>query len=156
MKKLNLLLGILIGLTILSCSTDEKNDNPELSMAELLIQNSPWAFDHYELINIIDAGNSDFTQTDIENDVNSRENSTILTFNQNGIGFVSISGGGTVNWNWEIINGNQLKLIHNEANSSILENLSVSSTQLIFDVESVTYDQNVHYEVLHNGKYFYE
>ncbi|NCO64935.1 MAG: hypothetical protein COZ17_13945 [Flavobacteriaceae bacterium CG_4_10_14_3_um_filter_33_47] len=155
MKKQNLLLAIIIGFLSLACSSDN-NDEPQLSIKDLLTQGSPWTFNHYEMINIIDAGSSNFTQTDIQNDVNSRENGTVITFNQNGTGSVFIPNEGTDNWDWEIINGNQLKLTFDGINSDILENLNVSSNQLIIETESVSYDEDVQYEVLHNGKYYYE
>jgi len=156
MKKLNLILGILIGFTILSCSSDNDSNDPESTMSELLIQGSPWTFDHYEMVNIIDAGNSNFTQTDIENDVNLRENGITLTFNQNGICLVTIPNYGTDNWNWEIANSNQLKLTFEGAYTNIFENLNVSSNQLIFEGQSVSYDVSVQYEVMHYGKYYYK
>ena len=59
MKKLNLFIGLLIGLMIFSCSSDN-NDEPQLTVEELLVQGSPWTFDHYEMINIIDLGNSNY------------------------------------------------------------------------------------------------
>jgi hypothetical protein len=155
MKKLNLVLGILIGLMIFSCSSDS-NDEPQLTLEELLIQGSPWTFSHYEMLNIIDAGNSSFDQADIENDINQNNNGEIVTFNNDGTGSDFIPNHGTDLWNWEIINGNQLKITFDGGNSDVIENISTTSSQMIIEIESVSYDEQAQYEVLHNGKYIYE
>jgi len=156
MKKLNLLLIIFIVLSILACSSDDNNDT-QFSKEELLIQNSPWTFNHYEMINIVDAGNSDFTQTDIETDINQVVSGNVLTFNSNGTGSSFTPGEGTDTWQWEIINNNQLKILFDgTTESSTFENLNVSSSQLVIESESVSYDAVVGFEVLHYGKFFYE
>ncbi len=158
MKKLNLLLSILIGLTILSCTSDDDNDSPQTSMSELLTQNSPWTFNHFEMINIIDSGNSNFTQQDIETNINQEVNGQTVGFNSDGTGYTTIQGNVESNWEWEIVNGNQLKIIFDLANNEteVYENFSVSSTELVLDYQAVSYDENAMYEVLHYGKYFYD
>jgi hypothetical protein len=159
MKKLNLLLGIIIGLTILSCSSDDNNDNEELSMSELLTQNSPWTFDHYEMLSILDSGNSDLTQTEIENETDIAYAGQVLTFNSDGTGnatFPSDQEDDNEIWQWQIINENQLQLTFDGGQTSILENITVSNSQLTIQIESVTYDEDVTYEVLHLGNFFYE
>lgn len=157
MKKLNLLIGILVGLTILSCSSDDNNDNLQLSMSELLTKNSPWTFDRYEMLNIIDAGNSDFTKSEIENEINLLYNEQILNFNADGTGSaVFPNDEADIIWQWKIVNENQLQLSYEAGDSNIIENISVSNSQLIIKIESVTYDEDVVYEVLHLGNYIYE
>ncbi len=155
MKKLNLLFGILVGLTILSCSSND-DDNSQLAITELLIQNSPWTFSHYEMIDIINSGNSNFTQTEIENDINSRENEIILMFNQDGTGSKSKPNEYTNNWNWEVVNGNQLKVYHVTLLITTEEIISVSANQLVTEHETGSYDESVQNHVIHNGKYYYE
>ncbi len=154
MKKLNLLLTIIIGLSILSCSSSD--DHPQLSMSELLTQNSPWTFNHYEMINIIDAGNSSFAQSDVENSINQSNSGNIVTFNEDGTGSSFLPNEGTDNWQWEIVNDNQLKLTYDSGDVEIFENISVSSSQLFIEIESVVFDEIAIYEVTHYGKYFYD
>ena len=157
MKKLNLLLGILIVLSNLSCTND--NDTNQLqTSSELLVQNSPWTFNHFEMTNIIDLGNSNLTQQDIETNINQEVAGQTVSFNENGTGFASIQGTVESNWEWEIVNGNQLKIIFDVTYNEfeIYENFSVTSTELVLDYEAVTYDENAMYEVLHYGKYYYD
>lgn len=155
MKKLNLFIGLLIVLTIFSCSSDN-NDEPKLTMEELLIQGSPWTFDHYEMLNILDAGNSNYNKSDIETDINLAVNGEIIKFNSNGTGSVTLPEDGTDTWEWEIVNGNQLKLTFASGESDIIENIIFKSSKMIIEGQSVSYDDQAKYEVLHNGKYFYK
>lgn len=106
MKKI--ILFFLVTLFI-SCNSD---DNSEPSTINLLTENSPWIFDHYQMLNIVDAGSSVITQQEIENDINSSLNGLSLTFNQDGSGFTSSVGEPNENWDWEIMSNNQLKIIY--------------------------------------------
>ena len=156
MKKLNLLIGILIGLTILSCSSND-NDS-QLSTEELLIQGSPWAFNHYEVTNILDIGNSSYTELEIENDTNQALEGGILTFNNDGAvsDFFPNNNGPEFTWDWEIINGSQLKIASANGSSETI-NIVVTSSQLITESEEgYTYDEQADYDILHSGKVFYQ
>jgi hypothetical protein len=157
MKKLNLFFTILFITLIFSCSSDDNNAT-ELSITELLVQNSPWTFNHYKLINIIDSGNSDFTQADIENDINQNVGGNVLTFDEDGSGSSFLPEEGTDTWQWEIINSNQLKITYDGGNgeSDTFENISVSTSQFTVESESVSFDEVALFEVLHYGKFFYE
>lgn len=161
MKKLNLLIGLLIGFMILSCSSDDSNNNddpPQSTigvMEVLLVQGSPWTFDHYEMISIIDGGNSTLTQQEIEAQTNQDLSGNQISFFQNGTGFTSVNGAIESNWEWEIINQNQLKITYSGNDFEIMDNLTVSSNELRVEYVGVTYDLDTDYEVLHNGTYFY-
>ncbi len=110
------------------------------------------------MTNIIDLGNSNLTQQDIETNINQEVAGQTVSFNENGTGFASIQGTVESNWEWEIVNGNQLKIIFDVTYNEfeIYENFSVTSTELVLDYEAVTYDENAMYEVLHYGKYYYD
>ena len=156
MRKLNLLLAIIIGLSILSCSSDD-NDS-QLSTEELLIQGSPWTFDHYEVTSILDIGNSSYTEIEIENDTNQALEGGIITFNNDGTGadFFPNNNGLEFIWSWEIINGNQLKIVLTNGSSEII-NIIVTSSELITESEEgYTYDEQADYDILHIGKVFYK
>ena len=155
MKNLNLFIRLLVGFLVLSCSSDDDNE-PQVLMEELLINGSPWTFDHYELISIIDSGNSNYTQTDIENYTDDSQNGNIVIFKSDGTGSSSLPNEGTDNWGWEIVNNNQLKLNFGSGESDILENITVTSSQMVIEEQSVSYDESVQYEVLHYGKLIYK
>ncbi|GHA51716.1 hypothetical protein GCM10007103_35200 [Salinimicrobium marinum] len=86
MKKIHLPVTILIALLFFSCSSDD--DSPHLSQSELLVENRPWIFNHYEVIEIIDAGHSEITRQFIVEDMNFYAAGLTLSFNQNGTLFI--------------------------------------------------------------------
>jgi hypothetical protein len=92
MKKLNLLLGILIGLTIFSCSSDDSNpsEEPELNEKKLIKVTEEGTYGIYEKLYIYDSDNnvteieSSFTEfgqtdSDLHNTVFSYENNLIVS-----------------------------------------------------------------------------
>ena len=137
----------------ISCNSD---DSSESSTINLLTENSPWTFDHYQMLNIVDAGSSVITQQEIEDDINSSLHGLSLTFNPDGSGFTSSVGEPNENWEWEIISNNQLKIIYDGGEFEIFNNLNVTSTLLKMELESVTYDSDVNYEVSHYGIYHFD
>ncbi len=150
MKKLTLTLTLLIGILIISCSSNDSN--PELSIEELVVQNSPWTFDHYELIEIIYDGNLSLTTEIVENNRNLQTMGQTLTFNSDGTGAsYSPYFNETSNWNWEIVNTNQLKLTFDPSDIFTIENFNVTSNQLSF-----TGEDEILVEALVNGKYIYQ
>ncbi len=155
MRKLKLFAGLLICILLLNaCSSDD--DNNQHTIDELLTANSPWTFNYYEMINIIDAGNSSFTQEDIENETNISNSDVTVTFNEDGSGSSFTPGEGTDSWDWEIINNNQLKIIFDGGETSIFENFNVTSSQLTIETESVSFDPVAIFEVSHYGKFYYD
>jgi hypothetical protein len=152
MKKIYL---ILVLTTFLSCNSD---DNTELSTIELITQNSPWSFDHYEMLNIVNSGSSNITQQEIETDINSSLLNLTLTFNTDGSGFASFPNEPNENWQWEIMPNNQLKLTYDISNQDyeLFYNLNVTESHMIMEMESVTYDSDANYEVSHYGKYHFD
>ena len=68
MKKLNLLIRILIGITILSCSSDDSNNNQQ-TLSEMLINSSPWIFSSYDFIEVTEDNGTPnaLTEMEIEN-----------------------------------------------------------------------------------------
>ncbi len=148
---------LLISLVLTSCSSDNSNDNQQ-SITDLIVQNSPWTFNHYQLLDIVDAGNSTMTQQEIENDVDTSLIDYTLTFNQDGSGNTYLPNEGTETWQWEILTNNQLKITYDNSNgeNDIYNNLNVTSSELTIEYQSVTFDSNATYEVLHNGIFYFE
>ena len=155
MKKLNVLTGLLFGIMLLSCSSNDSSS--EISNEELLTTNSPWTFSHYELVTIIDSGNSNLSQTELENHINERDNGIVLVFNQDGSGSLTKQDEYSYDYSWEIINNDKIVLTYDTFFGEVLI-VNISSNQLITTVENYTstYDENVDFWVLHNGNYFYE
>lgn len=150
MKKYIYFIAILF---IVACSSDD--DNSQLSVTDLLTQNSPWTFNHYEMATIIDAGGSDFTQQDIENDIDQANNGAFVTFNNDGIGSNFSPEEGIDTWEWEIVNTNDIMITFESGNTETLENFSVTSSKFSFEGEFITFDPVVDFEVLHYGKFIY-
>ena len=156
MKKLNLIYGLLIGLMIFtSCSKDE---NTQLTKEELLVQNSPWTFDYYELINIVNQGNSTLTQQELETDMNQEIFGATISFSQNGTGSNSIQGGNISSWEWEITEFNELKLTFNGdiTDNYILNNIKVTENEFIYEEQVLTDDSSAGLSVIHYGEFHFK
>ncbi len=152
MKKVNLLLIIFIGLLISSCSSGD--DNTELSTEKILVQNSPWTFDHYEIIGVVDVINIDFTMKGLESEVNQKVSGNVFNFNLDGTGSRFFPEEETSFFQWEILKNNQLKITFNGGSiRTVFKELKVSSSQLTFEAESVSFGV---FKALHTGKYFYK
>ena len=152
MKKLNLLLIVFIGLFILSCSSDE--NNIELSKEEILVKNSPWTFEHYEIIGLLTLPIEDFTMEGLESEVNQKISGNIFTFNLDGTGSRFFPGEETSFLQWEILNNSQLKItFKGSPTSTVFKELNISSSQLTFDAKSVHFGV---FKGVHTGKYIYK
>lgn len=132
MRKLKSIIIVLIGLLALtSCSN---NNDIELSNEELLVQNSLWSYDRYELISIIDQGNGDFTEEDWINFVDSEYSGSFMVFNEDGTGSSTLEQENETNhWEWEITNENKLKLIFS-SDEVYTYNFSISSEELAIEI----------------------
>ena len=131
MRKLKLGFFVFIGLLACTSSSDDKN-SIELSSKEILVQNSPWTYDRYELIEIVSEAIGGNTEEKAKNNADSDNDGNILTFNENGTGSSS-STGGSNNWQWEITNDNKLKLIYS-AQEEYVYDFSITVEELTIKV----------------------
>jgi len=141
-----------------SCSSDDNNTDAvvEVQLEEAMVQNSPWTFDHYELINIVNTGTSTMTAAQIQSDMNLELNGFTLVFNEDGTGVTVIEGEESENWTWVIENENDLRIQFTGENVDLYSNLSFVNSQLKMESESVTFDSTANFEVLHYGSLVFE
>ena len=150
-----LMLHCIALLFIMSCSSDDdntsENDNPEVAIAELLVNNSPWTFTEYQLLQITDAGSSTMSQQEIENQVNSDFNQLQLQFNANGTGMLNAPIlNSSITWELQS-NGGHLYLVVNELtppdDETLFTNVIISQNELRLDNASTVYDASADYNV---------
>lgn len=159
MKKLNSVFSLVFAIMLFtSCSSDDNNTDAvgEVQLEEAMVQNGPWTFHHYEMINLVNAGNSTMTQVQIEGDMNLQQEGLTLVFNANGTGETVFEDEEGESWTWSIENGNDLKILYDDTVSDTYSNLSIINGKLKMEAESVTYDSTANLEVFHYGRLVFE
>jgi len=147
MKKLNLVVAIFIALiTITSCN--DKDDEIILTAEELMVQNSPWQFTGIELVDIVNNGNVDFDKREFEDNINQSNEDTFFVFNADGTASTIEKNPPNPDkireYNWGIVNGNQLKFYGDDINDfDLFEDLKVTETYLEFVYKNIEIDDNV-------------
>ena len=136
MKNYHFLISILILSLSLGCSSGESNNLP-LTKTEILENGSPWLFDQYILIDIPDVSDPDpeFLK-EVENDVNLSINGSMYIFNQDGTGYSSVPNDEDINFNWEVLNENELKFIYETGTSITFDNITIELNQFSIETES--------------------
>ncbi|MBO6881333.1 lipocalin family protein [Winogradskyella sp.] len=119
MKKLNLLLGLLIGLTILSCSSDDNDSNT----------NEPTIIGEWILVNqIYDGQNENLSDCELQE---------TLTFNSNGTLISYYTDNDPCEFFTETqqyeLNENELKIIFGQNSDFRFNVLTLSATELIIE-----------------------
>ncbi|MDR6968877.1 hypothetical protein J2X31_002903 [Flavobacterium arsenatis] len=159
MRKIRLVASLLFGLVLFnSCSNDDDTADvvAEVQLEDVMVQNSPWTFSHYELINVVNAGTSAMTPAEIESDMNLQLAGFTLIFNQDGTGETAIEGEESESWTWVIENEDNLRIVYAGNFSDEYFNLSLLNSQLKMEAESVTHDSAANLEVLHYGSLVFE
>jgi len=139
MKTCVLSILLLSLIALFSCSEDS-DDIEQDNRMQLLIENSPWAFQDYSLISIIERNNSALTEEELEKFIEKTITGSTLSFQADGTGF-SKSGTSDVtnNWSWTL-NKNEVQSIW-DTNGRITtwRNVEISSTRLRFESESLNF-----------------
>ena len=136
MKKQFFFFGIILLTIMYACSSDD-NSTKSMTSSQLLVSESPWDFDHFELISIPGSMGEiePELKIEIENEVNSVNNGSNFIFNQDGIGKLTLVNEEERNFDWQIINGNQLEIIFTGGGTVIFENILVESNALNMETE---------------------
>jgi len=158
MKNLIVIFGIFFGVLLFSsCSKDNEDDsdNNNLTDTELLVRKSPWNFNYFELIHIVDSNGTSLTQQEIENHINQEMNGISYNFEDDSTGRSMVNGVEQATWNWYIAN-NKLTLIIPPPNSitQVLD-FEVSATQFYFESQAHIYDEEINVTVYLYGKFVY-
>ena len=94
MKKISLMvISIFLLVVLIACQSDD--ENIKSSTERILVENSPWTFNRFELINIIDPGDGNFTKEDVENFYNTYSKGSEVTYYENGSGLITLQNGET-------------------------------------------------------------
>ena len=152
MRKTNIIKVLVICILLVSCS--EENTNEELTKDQLLIQNSPWIFDHYEFKKILEG--KDLGIEVFENDGNESYFNLELNFYKDGLGSIQYPNSSLVPVNWLLSNDNTLTIIPDPDwdDPASFENVKVSESELIFEFVAFSYDENLE-TTTHYGVFYF-
>lgn len=137
---------------LFSCEAEEETS--PLSNSELLVEQSPWNFKAYELIDILDLGASTLTEQEIADNITNELAGTKISFYADGTGFSDNLGDDDSEFIWQIVNDNELELdftVDGFEDIEVYENLLVSLNELKISSEGVTFDFEESFNVLHFG-----
>ena len=131
-----LILGII---TLFSCSND--NDDEQDSRINILVENSPWAYQDYKLIAVIERNNSTLTEEELENFIDETTTGSTIMFNADGTAMAK-SGTSDITNTWTYtLNKNEILSIWDDPKGTIatFKNVEISSTQLRFEEDALNF-----------------
>lgn len=146
---------LILGL-ITVCSNPMDTDNKTQNRAELLVQKSPWTFDGYKVIKILDKGNADVNDSLLKFWVYDNSYSVKITFNDNGTGtYIDRKRDQTITFQWTLTeNEIDIKLNLLNAGALIYKNVEITNTQFKFEKEDYGFDKDKN-KVTFYGVYSY-
>lgn len=153
MKKTHTIAILLITLCLTACS--KENSNEESTSEQLLIDNSPWVFDHYELKEIIMGNN--LGKEFLENDVNSTYFGLEFNFYKKGIGTLQYPDKPIVPITWVLSNNTLIATPDPDFDDpAYLKNITVTESQLTFELPYTTFNEDFTEETVHSGIYYFK
>ncbi len=133
-------IAIILSASIFSCAKDD-NDIEQDIRKNILVENSPWVYQSYKLISVIERNNSTLTEEELESFIDKTTKGSTLTFNSDGTG-LSKSGTGdkTNTWTWTL-NKNEIQSIWDNPKGTIttFKNVEISSTQFKFEEDALNF-----------------
>ena len=152
-------------LSTVSCSSDDKSDDSiddeEMmdstpTQGDIVVEGSPWVYDYYELIEVIDRGDSQLTDADLISDIDMEFSDVEIFFFASGGGSETGFDGPPSTFNWRLGSNGEIEftdqfgnLIEPPGEFEVVDDNSIS-----FEFELITPDQEIDFEVVHRGKAF--
>lgn len=142
MKRLTKYLIVILAFGFLiSCDSDENQNSTENS--QLLVSQSPWGFNRFEVIEILDNDDYDIQVADITSKQNQRFDGQVIRFNSDGTGTTN----NPLEFNWKF-NGSKL-VITNGYIYNLNYDLTISDSDLILSSNSFAFQ----YQDLNSGRF---
>ena len=164
-KALLVLCSIGLLLTGVSCSSDDGSDDPiddeEMmestpTKGDIVVEGSPWIYDFYELIEVVDRGDSQLTDEDLIADIDMEFSDVEIFFFASGGGSETGFDGPPSTFNWRLGSDGEIEFTDQFGNPidppgefEVVDDNSIS-----FEFELITVDQDIDFEVVHRGKAF--
>jgi hypothetical protein len=147
---------LILGLITL-CSSPKDRVSETQNTTELLVQKSPWTFDSYKVIKILNKGNADVNESLLKYWVYNNSYSVKITFNDNGTGtYNDTQKNKEIIFQWTLTeNEIDIKLNRANAGALIYKNVEISSTQFKFEKEDYGFDKDKN-KVTFYGVYSYK
>ena len=158
MKKILILSITLITLTVLgSCSVEELFEE-EATDSERLVAESPYTFDSYELYLVDDKGESDFTDEEVEADMNRYLQGARFTFKENGEGSVFNPEDGDRPFSWSLSNGTLTTTTSASGETNTYPDFKVGNSEINFSgrIGTLHFRDSVSYTIIHTGNYIFK
>ena len=146
---------ILIGYLTFCFNTTVADKETYLNQ-DVLVNNSPWSFESYELLKIINKQDADVNEALIKFWVYDNSQTIESTFYNNGTGkFIDTAKNQIVSFKWTLKN-NEMEIILDLNNSPrvVYENMELSESQFKFEKEDIGFDKKDIPERFY-GTYFY-
>lgn len=99
MKK-SILYAVLFILLLIASSCSEDDMQGGEKDADILVENSPWQFESFELSTIVKKENDTITEKWVQTSVNEAYENLAFTFNEDGTGFTTFPDEEPFNWSW--------------------------------------------------------
>ena len=152
-------------LAVASCSSSDDSDEPmdDEEMTEstptagdIVVGGSPWIYDFYELIEVVDRGDSELTDEDLIADIDMEFSDVEIFFFASGGGSETGFDGPASTFNWRLGSNGEIEFTDQFGNPieppgefEVVDDNSIS-----FEFELMTLDQDIDFEVIHRGKAF--
>lgn len=153
MKKTYSIIVLLITFGLTACS--KENTNEETTKEQLLIDNSPWVFDHYELKEINQGEN--LGKEFLENNTNKVFINFKLNFYQEGLGSAVSPNNDIASMTWQLSNNTLIITDTSDiSDRSYLKNVTVTKSQLTYEHNTETLNENFETIAAHSGVFYFK
>lgn len=153
MKTIKFLMLITTFCLINACSKDS-DSKTEISTEELLIENSPWVFNHYELSEILEGDITDIEL--LENDTKTGYNNLEFNFYKNGKATLQYPNSALSPFDWVISNNNLLGTPDPDFDGPfLLKNISVSKSEFSFQLNDYFFNIDTYVTTTHTGTFYF-
>ena len=158
MKKIPILCITLVTLAMLGSCSVEKLFEEEATDSERLVAESPYSFDSYELYLVDDKGESDFTDDEVEADMNRYLKGAKFTFKENGEGSIFNSEDGNIPFTWSLANSTMTTITIESGETNTYPDFKVGNSEINFTgrIGTLHFRDSVSYTIIHTGNYIFK
>ena len=135
---------------------EEEMTEGTLTEGDIVVQGSPWIYDFYELLEVIERGDSQLTDEDLIADIDMEFSDVEIIFFASGGGSETGFDGPPSTFMWRLGSEGEIEFTDQFGNPieppgafEVEDENSIS-----FEFELMTLDQEIDFEVIHRGKAF--
>ena len=155
MKNLQLSTVLLLGLMLFAACSNDDTAEKEASDTDILISNSPWKFERFELIEIAEKENDTTTGAWVEKIVNESYQNLTFTFKEDGTGFTTFPEDINLTWTWAF-NGDSQICFEGICDDESWTTITLSNKSLSFETISFSPEDEQGNSAKNKGKYHFK